>query len=360
MAGSTSSSILLAPVFILLSVTAYYLLFVVGEQNGFLAINAARCKAGLVRTTYTGFPQFDSKLCILVSVLNLESSNPVGEAWLNMFSGIFSAALVIINLEALRPGNPAIIRYSPLITGLAGQLLGAAVAVPAWMALYCFAGLGTSPGSASSAKALVGQVRGIRAFFPTFFGFFFIAAFLMNNKDRLSPSTAQFCGGIWQAFPLLVAIVQPVVALLQPPKPGGVRGQQDVVEEEQRLLRFFTILTTFVYWGGLYRLYLHSEATSTPIVDVLRSVFTQTTSIIPTFERVALPDPFFASHTFLFYDGLVTLVALYTFILSFSGGGFDRAIQLAFLTPIIGPGASSFWIWRGRDSGKLDKGKKRA
>lgn len=279
---------------------------------------------------------------LLVAFFEAASSLPQGPPFQSAFASLFAIPLIIIQLESSRRNNPIFIRWSALITGAAAQLVGAAVAVPVWMALYS---LTSTPG------AVTGSNTRIRTIAPAFTAAFFGLALLMTNEGGYLTKDGSFIGSaFWQAFPLWTALLQVVLPIFL--TNNGTTANM----EARKTQTFFIILTTAVYWKSLYAVHELANATGTSFGDVLWSIVN-----IPLHPKTLAES----CHLFLLFDAATIFTATFTFVV-FSGGAKavstnKLALGITTLAPIIGPGASLMWGWRARDSGGVAlKGKKRA
>ena len=351
-------SALLAPVFILYAAVGYYALWVIGEQNSVAPGAISLCTSGVVRSIYTRVPAVDKlvllmlllgyhecahrwNLChqlgLLVAFFHSASSLPQAAPFQTFFGSILAIPLLIILVESSKANNPALIRWSALAVGAVCQLVGAAVAVPTWMALYSFL---------SIPHSVTGSSKALRSITPAFTASFFGLALLMRNEGGyLSESQAQIGSAFWQAFPLWTSLLQIVISSLLSDV-GRTAGA-----EKRRTQTVFTFLTTAVWWKSLYTVHEISGSTESTYLEVLWSIVN-----IPLHPKSHAQ----ACHLFLLFDCAIFTLATLTFVIGGSKDKAGTAVRVAALTPVLGPGGALAWGWRSWDdvSVAAEKGKR--
>ena len=349
MAGSPLLPLLLLG----LASVGFYLLWGIGYQNHFDVHAQGACAAGVVRTVYTTFPPVDNfvrsspfarrtransaQLCTLVSFFNAAGSVPQVGPFLTSFGGILLVPLGILHLEANRPSAPLLVAFSPLFVGTLFQCVGAAVACPLFFAAYLLLAPPRTPTLPSSR---------LRTIFPSLFLAYLLPAALMSDPlHLLTPAKQQGLSAFWQAFPLWLALVQPLSRLFLPSfLPSSPRA----------VLSSIAVLAAITHWAAIYELYEVALATNTPILDVARSIVN-----IPlhptTYSGTA--------HLFLLFDAVVTTFATGLFVVLAPGRKMGVGKMLGGMlgmTVVGGPGAAFLWAWRSREGMADLKGKKRA
>lgn len=346
-----SSPILLIN-FLILSSIGFYLLWIIGEQNNFVEHGSKNCLNGLVRNNYIGLPFIDEfvssclihrdqvntssltllllyQLCVLVNFFEAAGQVEFASPFLIEFGGLLAAMVMVIYIESYRASNSIFIRYSPLITGILFQIVGAGIIIPLWCGLFCIL---ISSNSTSSNTMNQKEAKQINTILPSILIGFYVPSILLSTS-YLTRDQHQIVSAIWQCFPLWVSILQIAFSYVAP------KSDSPYTSRRQTLYNFLPFLIFFHYYS-LYKIYQLSIKNQTNLISTLTSIY-----FIPI-SQSTYPG---TAHLFLLFDYLMVFIS--AGLLVCKAPGKARYSIRNFITSFLlfGPGSIVVIYWRRRE-----------